>query len=109
MAEWIAGRKGQDVMQGFRLWHLMLAVALSGLTLTVARMDDSCTPFSPILASLELCGFLGILGAKHRGRPWKTGFWLGLLLGPIGLIVAWSHPVPKGWPLVTEFPAERSS
>jgi hypothetical protein len=96
-------------MQGFRLWHLMLAVAVAGLTLAVARNDDSCTPLAPILAFMELCAFLGILGAKHRGRRWKTGLWLGLFLGPIGLIVAWSHPVPPGWPLVTEFPPERSS
>jgi hypothetical protein len=63
----------------------------------VSRFDCPCTPVSPILFALYVCGLLGIFGARRRGRPWRTGLWLGLLLGPLGVIVAWSKPIPSDW------------
>jgi hypothetical protein len=81
-------------MSGLRIWHLMVVVVPTAVLLTVSRFDSPCTPVAPILFCLYVCGLLGISGARRRGRRWQTGLWLGLLLGPIGVIVAWSNPIP---------------
>src|SRR4051794_4274023 len=85
-------------MAGLRLWHGMVAVLAAAVLFTAVREESPCTPVSPILALLYLCGVLGISGARWQGRRWQTGLWLGLLLGPIGVIVACSNRVPTGWP-----------
>jgi hypothetical protein len=82
-------------MNGLRIWHIMVAVVAAAVLFTVARFDCSCTPVSPIIALLYLCGFLGIQGARWRGRPWRDGLLLGLLLGPLGVILAWSNRAPE--------------
>jgi hypothetical protein len=82
-----------------RIWHIMMAVAAAAVLFTANRFDCSCSPVSPLLAFLYFCGFLGIQGARWRGRRWRTGLLLGLLLGPLGVILAWSNPVPRGFPV----------
>jgi hypothetical protein len=47
------------------------------------------------VATLCFCGFLGIHGARWRGRRWRTGLLLGLLLGPLGVILACFNPIPE--------------
>lgn len=82
-------------MKGLRIWHIMVVVAAAAVLLAGARYDLSSTPVSPILMVAYLCGFLGMLGAQRRGRRWRTGLLLGLFLGPIGVIGAWSRPIPE--------------
>ena len=78
---------------GLRIWHIMVVVAAVAVLLAGARYDLSATPVSPILVVAYLCGFLGMMGAQHRGRRWRTGLLLGLFLGPIGVIGAWLRPI----------------
>lgn len=85
-------------MTELRLWHLMIAVIAAAVLFTAVRYESSCTPISPILALLYLCGVLGIYGARWQGRRWQTGLLLGLLLGPLGVILACSNRVPEEWP-----------
>lgn len=73
----------------------MAVTAAVAVLLAVAKSDSSCTPVSPILLGSYVCGFLGMLGAPRRGRRWRTGLLLGMFLGPIGVIGAWSRPVPE--------------
>jgi len=80
-------------MRGLRIWHIMTVVAAVAVLLAGTRYDLSSTPVSPVLVVAYLCGFLGMLGAQHRGRRWRTGLLLGLFLGPIGVIGAWWRPV----------------
>lgn len=75
----------------------MAVVAAAAVFLAVAKYDLSCTPVSPLLIGSYFCGFLGMLGAQKRGRRWRTGLLLGLFLGPIGVIGAWSRPIPEDW------------
>lgn len=84
-------------MTGLRLWHGMIAVIAAAVLFTAVRYESPCTPVSPILALLYLCGVLGIDGARRQERRGRTGLLLGLLLGPIGVILACSHRVPDGW------------
>jgi len=88
-------------MRGLRIWHIMVAVVAAAILLAVARLDDKynrCSPISPLLALSYLCGLLGIRGARWQGRRARTGLVLGLLLGPLGVILACSNRVPDGWP-----------
>ena len=85
-------------MGRLRIWHLMIAVLASAIFLGVARFDQEynwCSPIFPFLAISYLCGLLGFIGARRRGRPGWAGLWAGLLLGPIGLIWACSNPIPE--------------
>jgi hypothetical protein len=88
-------QKNSANMNGLRIWHIMALVGATAVLFTVARFDIPCTPLTPILALLYLCGLLGIQGARWQGKRWHTGLWLGLLLGPLGVILAWSNPVPE--------------
>jgi len=36
-----------------------------------------------------LCGFIAAVIATNNGRDAKNGFYLGLLLGPVGIVIAW--------------------
>ena len=85
-------RRGTDVenSNGFRIWHIMVAVVPLAVIFTVARFDIPCTLVAPTLLVLYLCGLLGIQGARWLGRRWRTGFFLGLLLGPLDVILACS-------------------
>jgi hypothetical protein len=85
-------------MSRLRLWHWMVAVIPLACILAVARNDIQCTPISPLLAMLYLCSILGIFGARRTGRSWRRGLLLGLFLGPIGVIIAWSKIGPDEWP-----------
>ncbi len=74
--------------------RLMIAVFAAAVWLALWKLDDPCTPMAPIVALLYLCGLIGIYAARWQGRRWQTGLWLGLLLGPIGVIFAASNRVP---------------
>ncbi len=80
-------------MSGLRIRHLMIVIAAAALLFAVVRADSSCCPLSPLLALAYLCGGLGMIGARRRGRRTRAGFWLGPILGPLGVLVASSHPI----------------
>lgn len=85
-------------MSGLRIWHLLVLVAAAAVFFTAARLDQhemSCTPISPILLVLYVCAIVGLYGARSRGRPGWTGFLFGLLLGPVGIVLACSNPIPQ--------------
>lgn len=88
-------KKNVESMQRLRIWHIMVAMIPLAIIFAVARYDIPCTPISPVLYLAYVCGFLGIEGARRRGRRWRTGLLLGCLLGPLGVILAWSNPVPE--------------
>jgi hypothetical protein len=87
-------------VSGLRIWHIMVAVVAVAVLFAVARFDDeynSCTPLSVPLAISYLCGLLGFFLARLRGPRGRTGLYLGLLLGPLGVLIAGSNPLPEGW------------
>lgn len=83
-------------MRGLRIRHLLILVAAAAILFTAVRLDayDSCTPVSPIVILLYLCAVVGLYGARWQGRSGRAGFWLGLVLGPVGVLLAWSNPIP---------------
>ncbi len=87
-------------MSGLRIWHLLVVVAVRALLFAVARFDDAyidCTPLSPILALLYFSSLLGMIGARWKGRTVRRGLLLGLLLGPLGAVIAFSNPISEEW------------
>jgi hypothetical protein len=88
-------------MRGLRIWHVMMAAVAAAVFFAVARFDDDynrCSPLAPFLGLLYICALLGLGGARRTGRRSRTGLLLGLLLGPIGVIVAWSNPIEEDTP-----------
>ncbi len=85
-------------MDGPRLWQLMTLVLVVAVVLAAARFDrrwNSCTPIAPLLAASFACAGLARIGARRRGGvAWKWTLW-GLLLGPIGVVLAFSNPVSR--------------
>jgi len=76
-------------------WTEMLLRLESSIVLTVI--------YFPLLAlavvlGLPLCGFLGLWLAAIKSRSSAEGFLLGLLLGPVGLII--EAALPDEWPRV---------
>jgi hypothetical protein len=82
-------------MAGLRIWHILAVVAAVAVFFAALRYESSCTPISHILFWSYLCGGLGLFAARRRGRRWKTGLILGLILGPLGVVIAASKPVPE--------------
>lgn len=74
--------------------RLMVIVLAAAFWFAVARFDSPCTPVAPFLGLLYFCGVLGGFAARWKGRRWKTGLLLGLLLGPFGVILAGSNRIP---------------
>jgi hypothetical protein len=93
-------------MSRFRLWHLMLAVAVAGLTMALYNLDDSRCP---ILACSCVCSYFGSCAARSRGWPWWVCFLLGFILGPFGLFLAWFKIIPEAEVIAMRRRAERSS
>jgi hypothetical protein len=88
-------------MPGLRTWHIMAAVVAFAVLFGAARLDEgptSCTPVAPLLLLSYVFGLLGLWAARWRGRRPRTGLFLGLLLGPLGVLIACSRPVPEGGP-----------
>ncbi len=79
----------------FRIRYFMLALVPLALWLAVAVNDIPCTPIAPALACAYFFGGLGAWGARVQGRRVWTGLLAGLLLGPFGVIWAWSNPIPE--------------
>jgi hypothetical protein len=67
-------------MSRLRLWHVLLAVAVLGLTMGLVRLDSSCTPMTPILAGSYVFGYVGMIFPGRRIWPSCAGFLLGLNL-----------------------------
>jgi hypothetical protein len=67
-------------MNRLRLWHVLLAVAVLGLTMGLVRLDSSCAPMTPILAGSYVCGYVGMICPRPRIWPSCAGFLLGLNL-----------------------------
>ncbi len=82
----------------------MIFVAAAALMIAALRLDEqnTCTPLSPVLAGSYLCMWLSGWGAHVRGRRVRSGVLVGLLLGPLGVIWAWSNPIPEGYSVVTD-------
>jgi hypothetical protein len=75
-----------------KIWHWLVAVAASGLIFAMARMvTDVSLHASLISLVLGLCFFLGLVGAWQRGRPTLDALVYVLLLGPFGVVFAWSE------------------
>ncbi len=87
-------------MRGPRLTirGIMLVTAALAVLFAVAVNDIPCTPIAPVLAGAYVCAALGAVGARSRGRRLRTGALLGFFLGPIGVLIARSNPVPNDWP-----------
>jgi hypothetical protein len=84
-------------MSKLRIWHLMVIVIAAAVLAGAMRVDQvqSCTPLSPLVLLVYLCGALGFYGARLRGRRARTGLLVGMLLGPLGVIWAFSNPIPE--------------
>lgn len=48
--------------------------------------DSTWASFVGIIVGFAFAGLIGLLVGRYKKRP-RTGFWLGLLLGPIGWII----------------------
>jgi hypothetical protein len=82
----------------FNIRHILIAVAATALLFAVGefdKRDNQCTPLAPVLLVVYLCGAVAAWGARARGRTARAGLWAGLLLGPLGVIWAWSNPIPE--------------
>jgi hypothetical protein len=85
-------------MSRLRLWHLMVAVVAAGVLFAAYRLDDGCTGLAALVTGAYVCAGLAACGGRHTGRRLWGKLLLGLLLGPLGVLVAWSNRVPEGWP-----------
>jgi hypothetical protein len=88
-------RGGIAKMSRMRIWHLMVAVLAAAVLFGADRLDNRCTPIPPLVLFVYACGALGYFGARRRGRRGRTGLLWGLLLGPFGVILARSNPIPE--------------
>ena len=74
-----------------RIWHLLIAVGAFAALFAAVKYDSGFTP----IALVMVCGLIGTIAASLRGlRLWK-GLFLGLLLGPYGILIAATYrPLP---------------
>jgi hypothetical protein len=85
-------------MSRLRLWHLMVATAAAGLLFAAYALDDGCSGLSALATIAYVCAGLASFWGRDTGRRLPTRLLLGLLLGPFGVIIAWSKIGPDDWP-----------
>jgi hypothetical protein len=84
-------------MRPLRIWHYLFMMFALALLFALARNDLMCTPPAGCLAVIYFCAILGWIGASRKGRSPYVGLIMGFVLGPFGVLVAWSNFAPGNW------------
>jgi hypothetical protein len=85
-------------MSRLRIWHLMFATVAAGVLFAAYSLDDGCSGLSALATIAYICAGLASFWGRDSGRTLRKRLLLGLLLGPFGVIIAWSKIAPDEWP-----------